>query len=158
MHQKYNSRRKVEKPWLTETYKNKSQRTFELGKKAIDQLIKENINISYRKIAEKSKLFDNNNNGIHPNSIRTNQELYNYYNKFVVKKSITKRRNFTSLDFTEINKNYKDIKLNRDKNALRQKYMKYEKRHLIELLINAEEYIAENNKKWIVSQFENFVE
>lgn len=39
---------------------------------------------------------------------------------------------------------------------LRRKYMKLTKEELVQRLILAEEYIAENNTKWVTSFFESF--
>lgn len=55
MSQTFNSRKKTKKPWLDSIYLQRKNRTFELGKRSIDELIKQGIKISYRKIAELSK-------------------------------------------------------------------------------------------------------
>ncbi|QNR69778.1 hypothetical protein IAQ67_12660 [Paenibacillus peoriae] len=55
MSQKFNSRKNIQKPWLNELYTLRKNRTFELGKAAIDELLNQGIKISYRKISEMSK-------------------------------------------------------------------------------------------------------
>lgn len=158
MSQTFNSRRKTKKPWLDFFYLQRKSRTFELGKKSIDELIKQGNNISYRKIAEISKLIDEEKKGIHPNSIKSNQELYNYYKENVQIKTILKKSLSTSFKSDLSSKKYNLIKPDRDLLALRSRYMKFNKNELIELLIDAEQYIAENNRRWFVSQFEKFKE
>ena len=46
--------------------------------------------------------------------------------------------------------------LNRNLDNLRRKYMKLTKEELVKRLILAEEYIAENNTKWVSNYFESF--
>ncbi|ULO04863.1 hypothetical protein H1230_17110 [Paenibacillus sp. 19GGS1-52] len=158
MSQTFNSRKKTKKPWLDRIYLQRKNRTFELGKRSIDELRKQGIKISYRKIAEISKLIDEEKKGIHPNSIKTNAELYNYYKENVQIKTILKKSLSTSFKSDLSSKKYNLIKPDRDVQALRNRYMKFKKNELVELLINAEQYIAKNNQRWIVSQFEKFKE
>ncbi|MGM1022670.1 MAG: hypothetical protein ACQEXV_19665 [Bacillota bacterium] len=158
MSQTFNSRKKTKKPWLDSIYLQRKNRTFELGKRSIDELIEQGIKISYRNIAELSKKIDTENKGIHPNSIKSNPELYEYYKKNA-KNITTVRKSLNSSFKSDLSaKNYNLIKPDRDLQALRRRYAKYKKNELIELLINAEQYIAENNQKWIVSQFEKYKE
>ncbi|MGV7116679.1 hypothetical protein [Paenibacillus kyungheensis] len=158
MSQAFNSRKKNKKPWLDSIYLKRKNRTFELGKRSIDELIKQGIKISYRKIAELSKKIDNENKGIHPNSIKSNPELYDYYKENTKIKLKTKKSLSASFKTEVSARKYNLIKSNRDIPALRRRYMKYKKNELIELLINAEQYIADSNQRWIVSQFEKFKE
>ncbi|MDR6717386.1 hypothetical protein [Paenibacillus sp. 2003] len=156
MSQKFNSRKKIQKPWLNELYTLRKNRTFELGKAAIDELLDQGIKISYRKISEMSKELDKEKKGIHPNSIKSNSALYNYYEENTQLKRKTKKSLSASFKNELSLKKYTSIKINRDLNSLKNRYMKLEKNELVELLINAEQYIAENNQKWIVAQFESF--
>lgn len=158
MSQTFNSRKKTKKPWLDSVYLQRKNRTFELGKRSIDELRKQGIKISYRKIGEISKLIDEEKKGIHPNSIKSNPELYSYYKENVQIKLKTKKSLSTSFKSEVSSRKYNLIKQDRDLPALRRRYMKNKKNELIELLINAEQYIAENNQRWIVSQFEKFKE
>lgn len=48
------------------------------------------------------------------------------------------------------------IKPNRHLDNLQKKYMKLAKKEFAQRLILAEEYIAENNTKWVSSYFESF--
>lgn len=51
---------------------------------------------------------------------------------------------------------YTHIKIDRDVQRVKGRYMKMSKLELVELLIQAEQYIAEQNKTWIKTQFESF--
>lgn len=154
MSQSFNSRKKTKKPWLDSIYLQRKDRTFELGKRSIDELRKQGIKISYRKIAEISKLIDEEKKGIHPNSIKSNPELYNYYKENAQFKLNTRKSLSLSFKSEVSSRKYNLMNTNRDQTALRSRYMKFKKNELIELLINAEEYIAENNQRWVISQFE----
>jgi hypothetical protein len=156
MTQSFNSRKKIEKPWLSSIYNSKKNRTYELGKKSIDLLLQQEIKISYRKIVEKSKEIDNEKKGIHANSIKNNSELYKYYKENVPIKTKTRKSLKASFKEELSNKEYNQIKPDRNIEALRYRYLKFEKKELVELLIKAEQYIAENNQRWVISQFENF--
>jgi hypothetical protein len=158
MSQSFNSRKKTKKPWLDTIYDNRRNRTYDLGKRSIDELMKQNISISYRKIAEISKQLDDENKGIHANSIKSNSDLYKYYKENVHLKTKTTKLLTASFMSEIVSKDYSFIKPNRDLKALKNRYMKFDKNQLAELLINAEQYIAENNQRWIISQFEKFKE
>ncbi|MDN4079370.1 hypothetical protein QYF52_15590 [Paenibacillus polymyxa] len=158
MSQIFNSRQKTKKPWLDSLYVQRKNRTLELGKKSIDELIKQGVRISYRNIAEISKQIDDEKRGIHANSIKSNPDLYNYYQENVQKKEKIKKTLTNSFKSELLAKNYNIIKPDRDLNSLRSRYKKYTKQELVELLISAEEYIANNNNKWIISEFEKHKE
>ncbi|MGE6599642.1 hypothetical protein [Bacillus proteolyticus] len=83
------------------------------------------------------------------------------------KQSTIKRANFTlsrvklallliHVFYLEIFIEFHKIKPNRNLNNLQKKYMKLSKKELAQRLILAEEYIAENNTKWVSSYFESF--
>lgn len=69
----------IEPTWLAKTYESKKNRTFLLGKQAIDSLIQNGERVSYRSISAKSKELDIDGKGIHPNTIKSNPELHLYY-------------------------------------------------------------------------------
>ncbi|AZK47510.1 hypothetical protein [Paenibacillus lentus] len=158
MSQTFNSRKKTKKPWLDNLYLQRKNRTFELGKKSINELIKQGIRVSYRSIAEISKQIDDEKRGIHANSIKSNPDLYKYYQENAPKKEKIKKSLSTSFKSELSATKYNFIKPGRDLNSLRNRYKKFTKNELVEFLINAEEYIAENNNKWVISQFEKYKE
>lgn len=51
---------------------------------------------------------------------------------------------------------FRKIKPNRNLENTHRKYMKLSKKELIQRLINAEQYISENNSKWVTKHFELF--
>lgn len=156
MSQKFKS--KNEPVWLKESHQNRSNRAVQLGKQSIDLLIQKCSAITYTTIAEQSKIIDPEGKGIHSNTIRTNEELYEYYKlhsktykqKKNSKKSVFNHSNISGdLEFSK-------IKPNRNPDNLSRKYMKLTKDELVQRLILAEEYIAENNTKWVSNFFESF--
>jgi len=128
MSQTFNS--KNEPVWLKESHKRRSKRSVELGKQSIEQLIKRGEPITYTTIAEQSKEIDPEGNGIHPNTIRTNEQLYEYYkehSKNHKQKKNSKNTTFNSSITTE-NIEFHKIKLNRNLNSLQRKYMNLSKK------------------------------
>ncbi|HGE5799802.1 hypothetical protein P9Z76_20520 [Bacillus cereus] len=156
MSQTFNS--KNEPIWLKESHQRRKSRSVELGKQSIDQLIKQGDPITYTTITEQSKEIDPERKGIHPNTIRSNEHLYEYYkqhSKTHKQKKNSKNNTFKrSIPPEDIE--FHKIKLNRNLDNLRRKYMKLTKEELVQRLILAEEYIAENNTKWVSSYFESF--
>ncbi|BFH62436.1 hypothetical protein [Paenibacillus azoreducens] len=79
MHRKFVSPQTNELEWLQASYDKRKNRSFELGVKAIDTLIKEGKMVSYRTVSDKSKEINPDGIGIHQNTIRKNQELHNHF-------------------------------------------------------------------------------
>ncbi|AVK87014.1 hypothetical protein C3943_15340 [Lysinibacillus sp. B2A1] len=52
--------------------------------------------------------------------------------------------------------NFENIKPNRNLVALQSRYKNLTKEELVNRLIAAEEYIVENNQKWLYKQFEDY--
>ncbi|NEW06869.1 hypothetical protein GK047_12725 [Paenibacillus sp. SYP-B3998] len=140
----------IEKPWLQQQNDNAKSRIYKLGVRAIQSLLKDAATISYRNIAARSKELDELGVGIHPNSVKNNSQLYEYYLKHAKIKTKSTRTN--KIRVGEID--FKNIKFDRDVERVKGRYMQMSKRELVELLINAEQYIAEQNQTWIRSQFE----
>lgn len=51
---------------------------------------------------------------------------------------------------------YRRISTERNIKNAKTRYMKLSKKELVQLLIQAEQYIAENNKTWVSQHFESF--
>ncbi|KEZ49899.1 hypothetical protein [Metabacillus indicus] len=149
---------KNEPVWLKDSHLRRSNRSIELGKQAINQLINKGEPITYTAIAEQSKEIDPEGKGIHPNTIRTNEQLYEYYKQH--SKTHKQKRNRKNPVFNRsINSNdwgFSKIKTGRNPDNLKRKYMKLTKAELVQRLILTEEFIAENNTKWVASYFESF--
>ncbi|QPW46694.1 hypothetical protein G9298_02455 [Bacillus thuringiensis] len=149
---------KNNRTWLKGVHKSRSQRSLLLGKGAIDLLVKQNLLVTLKTVSEKSKEIDSEGKGIHSNTIKTNPELNEYYkqhsktykqksnsNQFLQKRSV----GFTPAD-------YRRISAERNIENAERKYMKLSKKELVQRLLLAEQYIAENNRLWIEEQFEQF--
>jgi hypothetical protein len=145
------------RPWLKESHQKRSRRSVELGKQAIDFLIKKDEPVTYTNVADVSKEIDPEGKGIHPNTIRTNEQLYKYYMKhsLTYKQKENSKKVKPSLN-TEKDIDFGKIKPNRSVENAQRKYMKLSKKELVQRLILAEQYIAENNSKWVANYFEMF--
>jgi hypothetical protein len=141
--------------WLQALYDMKKNRSLELGIKAIDVLIKEGTQVSYRTVSDKSKEIDPNGIGIHQNTIRKNQELQNHFLKHRTTK-VLKSRGSSHKHLDDNLDAFKHIKQDRDVDRVRQRYMKYTKPELVDLLIRMEQYIAHQNQHWLKNEFEKF--
>ncbi len=51
---------------------------------------------------------------------------------------------------------FKQIKLNRDLERVRQRYMQSTKSELVEHIIRLEQYVAQQNQIWLKNEFEKF--
>lgn len=143
-------------PWLHEVHEKNKARSFEIGKSAIDSLVKEGKSVTLNNIHNKSKEIDPVGKGIHPNTIKTNELLYTYYKEYSrtykqrqTKKAPTRQKVIRAADLRRLNPQ-------RDLVNLHQKYMKLTKQELVSRLIQAEQFIAENHSKWTASIFEGF--
>src|SRR5690606_11825472 len=113
---------------------------------AIDLLIKRGKPVTYSNAADISKEIDLEGKGIHPNTIRTNEQLYEYYKQHSItyKQKMNGQNKKTNYDVTVDEINFRKIKSNRNLKNVHRKYMKLSKKELVQLLISAEQYIAEN--------------
>ncbi|WP_144569059.1 hypothetical protein [Bacillus pseudomycoides] len=149
---------KDNRTWLKEVHESRSQRSLLLGKEAIDLLVKQNLPVTLKTVSEKSKDIDPEGKGIHRNTISTNQELNAYYKRhsksYKKKLNINKSTQKRSVAFTSVD--YRRIRLDRSIENTERKYMKMSKKELVQRLILAEQYIAENNSKWVANYFEMF--
>lgn len=149
---------KNDRPWLKESHKKRSNRSVDIGKRAIDSLIEKGEPITYTNLTVASKEIDPEGKGIHPNTIRANEELYGYYKQhsltFKQKENSKNIKPNVSIDTKEIN--FRNIKPNRNEKNTKRNYMKLSKKELVDRLFYAEQYIAEENSKWVASHFEKF--
>lgn len=147
-----------DRSWLRENHKKRSNRSAEIGKQAIDLLIKKGKAVTYTNIAQISKEVDPEGKGVHPNTIRTNEQLYKYYKQHsLTYKQKEKSKNIKpNLNANMDDMDFRKIKSNRSSENKQRKYMKLSKKELVQRLILAEQYIADNNSKWIANHFELF--
>ncbi|MGG1660842.1 hypothetical protein [Brevibacillus sp. NRS-1366] len=143
----------VSKPLLEKEYEEKRNRAFTIGKSAIDELIKQGKRVSYRNIEAVSKTLDPVGRGIHANTVRSNEVLYEYYLQFARTVKTTKSRTKpTSQGISS----YQHLKPNRDLVQVQKRYLKMSRGDLVARLIEAEEYIAQHQTAWQRSLFEKF--
>lgn len=149
---------KDNRTWLKEVHESRSQRSLFLGKEAIDLLVKQNLSVTLKTVSEKSKEIDPEGRGIHRNTISTNQELNGYYKQhsktYKKKSNSNKSAQKRSVAFTPVD--YRRIRSDRNLENTERKYMNMSKKEIVQRLILAEQYIAENNKAWAGKQFEQF--
>ena len=155
MSHKFNSTN--DRQWLKKTHQKRSNRSVELGKQAIDLLVKKGKPVTYTNVADISKEIDPEGNGIHPNTIRTNEQLYDHYKQHSL--TYKQKENSKNVKFTlntDMDIDFRKLKPNRSIENAQRKYMKLSKKELVQRLILAEQYIAENNSKWVANYFEMF--
>jgi tRNA A37 N6-isopentenylltransferase MiaA len=114
------------------------------------------LEVTYKSISDKSKELDPDKKGIHPNSVKRNKKLYEYYmehSKTYARKKALEERDRAFKSKSKL-KGFDHIKLGRNKSDVRKRYNKLTKTELIERLIDSEEYIAEQNDRWITEQFQ----
>lgn len=147
-----------DRPWLKETHQKRSNRSVEIGKQAIDLLIKNGEPVTYSNLAKISKEIDPEGKGIHPNTIRTNGQLNEYYKEhsLTYKQKVNSKNVKPNMNADIEDIDFRKIKPNRNVENTHRKYMKLSKKELVQRLFLAEQYIADNNSKWVAKHFEMF--
>jgi hypothetical protein len=145
-----------DRPWLHTVHEKKKDRSFQLGKTTIDVLVQEGIPVTLKNIHEKSSELDSTGKGIHPNTVSSNDQLYEYYKQF--SKTYKQKQTKKSPPTINLTNETVLIRLNseRDLTHVRQKYMKLSKHELVERLIQAEQFIANNHNNWSAQLFDKF--
>jgi hypothetical protein len=140
---------------LEKYYNDRRKHTIDLGKAAINELLKEGKKVTYRAIADKSKEIDPDKKGFDPNTVKTNSELYNYY----LDNRNHKRTSTRKLSHKQIplDSDYTQLKHDRDITRVKQRYMKLTKNELIDRLVDIEQYVAIQQKNWLEKQFEKYL-
>ncbi|AVB08466.1 hypothetical protein P8818_18425 [Bacillus velezensis] len=124
-------------------------RTFQLGKKAIDSLVKEGMPVTRQSISKRTKELDPTSKGIHSNSVKTNTDLYCYYQEYSISYRKKKRLNDKKNRILEVDDAYfRKIKSSRDKKIAEKKFMKMTKQEVVRVLLKALDYIADNEDRW----------
>lgn len=81
MNQSSNITHSDKRQWLEKVHKQRRERSISIGMETIDMLVNQSIPVTYHNISEYSKLLDPTCKGIHPNTIKRNEDLYIYYQK-----------------------------------------------------------------------------
>ena len=85
--------------FTTTRSKGSVNRSYELGVRAINALIKEGKSVLLRTVSDKSKEIDPDGVGIHQNTIRKNQDLNNHFLKHrTTKVNKPRKRSYKPLD------------------------------------------------------------
>lgn len=69
------------KEWLEKVHQQRKDRSVSIGIQTIDFLVSKGIPVTYHNISHHSKAFDDKEKGIHINTIKRNEELYEHYKK-----------------------------------------------------------------------------
>lgn len=142
--------------WLDKVHQQRKKRSVSIGKQTIDFLVDQDIPVTYRNISEHSKSFDDNGKGIHMNTIKRNEDLHAYYKQhsrtYKVKHTRKKSVKPSIFDETVLRR----ISSERDINNAKKKYMQLSKEELVNRLIAVEQYVVENQKRWVANHFEQF--
>lgn len=144
-----------EKEWLKPIYEERRQRTYNLGVKTIDALLKKRCKLSYELVSNYSKEIDEDSKGLHVNTIKTNKDLNEYYKD--KKRTYPKKMSSTNVANDTL-ATFKNISTDRDLDRLKRRYLKLNKSELADRVIRLEQYIAINNEVWIKAVFEQFNE
>ncbi|MGY3186903.1 hypothetical protein [Lysinibacillus sp. TE18511] len=142
--------------WLDKVHQQRKKRSVSIGKQTIDFLVAQGIPVTYHNISEHSKSFDDNGKGIHVNTIKRNEELHAYYKQHsrTYKVKNTRKKPVLPSKFDEVT--LRGISPERDINNAKNKYMQLTKEELVNRLISVEQYVAENQKRWVANYFEQF--
>src|SRR5215470_11825218 len=80
------------RPWLEQHYQTTRQRTVNLVKNAVDQLVKDKRPVTIETICQQSQQLDPQGKGIKKAGILGNAEAYAYYQQHRTSRTVTQRR------------------------------------------------------------------
>jgi len=135
-------------------YEPKRQRTFDLVKRAVDTLLEQRkqdaaTRISLSTIVAMAKQLDPAGQGIAHTSILENAEAYAYYKKFRTARPAKQHQPVSSNGEAAPR-----IKADRDQSRVRQRYMKWNRRELVNQLLWVEEQYAELHERCLATSDE----
>jgi len=132
-----------------QVYEPKRQRTVDLVKSSVDELLKEKQRVSLASVATKSKEIDPEGRGISESAILDNDEARVYYESHRSwRGSRRKRSNSNPSPVTA----GRVVKLDRDVARVRQRYLQRSKEALVEQLLLLEQAYAESEERWLQRQ------
>lgn len=142
--------------WLDKVHQQRKDRSLTIGIQTIDFLVEQGIPVTYHNISEHSKAFDEQGKGIHQNTIKRNEELHSYYQKHsrTYKVKNTRKKHVMPSAFDEAS--LRRISSERDVSVAKKRYIQLSKEELVNRLIAVEKYVAENQERWVINQFEQF--
>lgn len=142
--------------WLVKVHQQRKERSVSIGIQTINFLVSKGIPVTYHNISHHSKAFDDEEKGIHINTIKRNEELYEHYKKHsrTYKEKNARKKPEKPPIFDE--STLRRISPERGLTNARKKYMQLSKEELVNRLIAVEQYVAENQKRWVANHFEQF--
>jgi hypothetical protein len=127
-------------------------RTVTLVKRSVDMMRRARERISLASVSAKSKELDSEHRGISESAILNNKEARTYYEQYRTWQGDRKRR--TKPFQTTVSQRPGQVKLNRDEERVRQRYMRMSKEELVTRLITVERIWAEQKGRWLSQQDE----
>jgi hypothetical protein len=140
-------------PWLEEkVYAKLRQRTVDLVKQSVDALRKDKQRVSLATVAAKSKELDLDHRGISESAILDNHEARTYYEQHRSWRGSSRKRAKPLV--VTLPASAEVVKLGRDEQRVRQRYLRMSKEALVERLITTERTLAEQRDRWLSQQDE----
>ena len=140
-------------PWLEEkVYAKLRQRTVDLVKQSVDALCKDKQRVSLATVAAKSKDLDPERRGVSESAILDNQEARAYYEQHRSWRGSSRKRAKPLVVAPPVQP--PGIKLGRDEQRVRQRYLRMSKEVLVDRLLTAERTLAEQRERWLTQQDE----
>ena len=139
--------------WLEErVYAPKRERTLELVQQSVDVLLKQKERVSLASIVLASKEVDPEGRGISESAILGNDQARVYYEQHRTWRGSRKKSiSTTKIPFPSVPE---PIKLDRDGQRIRQRYLRMGKEALVERLLAVEQTYAEQRERWLKNQDE----
>jgi hypothetical protein len=140
-------------PWLEEkVYAKLRQRTVDLVMQSVDALCKDKQRVSLATVAAKSKDLDPERRGVSESAILDNQEARAYYEQHRSWRGSSRKRAKPLVVAPPVQP--PGIKLGRDEQRVRQRYLRMSKEALVARLLTAERTLAEQRERWLIQQDE----
>jgi hypothetical protein len=133
-------------------YEPQRQRTIQLVKQSVNELLGSKQRVSLSTIALKSKELDPDHRGISESAILDNQEARAYYEQHRSWQGSRKRRAkpLVVASAAEIG----PVKPDRNEQRARQRYLRMSKDALVERLLAVEGFHAKERERWLTQQDE----
>ena len=140
-------------PWLEEkVYTKLRQRTNDLVKRSVNQLLNDKQRVSLATIVAKSKEVDAEHRGISESAILDNHEARAYYEQHRSWQGNQKRR--AKPLTVALPTQPGPVKLDRNEQRTRQRYVRMSKETLVERLLAVERLHSQERERWLTQQDE----
>ena len=140
-------------PWLEEkVYAKLRQRTVDLVRRSIDALCKDKQRVSLATVAAKSKELDPEHRGVSESAILDNEDARTYYEQHRSWQGSSRKR--AKPVAKAMPPSSGAVKIGRDEQRVRQRYLRMSKEALVERLLAEEQTYAEQRERWLKNQDE----